>query len=128
MKRCFRYRNPLKRSVDTVGRSVSVSEAWKVGTSPTFAHHCVYSVKRLTRPRGCGEWKGRGVMKPVTRRFLHISCTCTAWNRKQRFVRARRGHPRSWCAWRGRAQRRACTTGAFACTRWTRTAWTCTKR
>ncbi len=36
MKRFFRYRNPLKRSVDTVGRSVSVSEVRKVGTSPTF--------------------------------------------------------------------------------------------
>ncbi len=41
MKQFFRYRNPLKRSVDTVGRSVSVSvsEAWKVGTSPTFAYY-----------------------------------------------------------------------------------------
>ncbi len=36
MKRFFRYWNPLKRSVDTVGRSASVSEARKVETSPTF--------------------------------------------------------------------------------------------
>ncbi len=39
MKRFFRYLNPLKRSFDTIGRSVSVSEARKVGTSPTFAFH-----------------------------------------------------------------------------------------
>ncbi len=39
MKWFFRYWNSLKRSVDTFGRSVSVSEARKVGTSPTFGHH-----------------------------------------------------------------------------------------
>ncbi len=38
MKQFFRYWSPLKRLVDTIGRSVSVSEAWKVGTSPTFAY------------------------------------------------------------------------------------------
>ncbi len=41
MKRLFRYWNPLKRSVDTIRRSVSVSEARKVGTSSTFAKQLV---------------------------------------------------------------------------------------
>ncbi len=69
MKRCFRYRNPLKRSVDTVGRSVSVSEARKVGTSPTFGENgssrhsmacclfwcsfCLFPVSIRSTPLGC---------------------------------------------------------------------------
>jgi hypothetical protein len=52
MKGFLKYWNPPKRSVDTVGRSVSVSEARKVGTSPTFDQTPRNKVLRGIKPCG----------------------------------------------------------------------------
>ncbi len=70
MKQFFKYWNPPKRSVDTIGRSAPVSEARKVGTSPTFAF------EPAPNPYFWSDG-GQGITKGCHRLYLGFDLLCS---------------------------------------------------